>query len=542
MSPGNTDAPSSGSVRADNAAAAGDEPLRRVLAEVLDAAIAITRSDFGNIQLLDPVLGQLKIVVHRGLPQWWRDFWDAADGGAGACGTALARRERVVVEDVEESPIFFGTPALEIQRRAGIRAVQSTPLFARTGNPIGMFSTHFRQRHRPDEAEERLLDLLANHAAAMIERVQDDMALRESEERFRTLIEHAPVALAMFDADMRYLAVSRRWLRDYGLGEQDIIGRSHYDVFPEIPERWKAAHRRGLAGEVVQERGDRFERADGTVQWHHWEVRPWRKVDGAVGGLVLFTEDITECKQAEAEIAELRAEMELLTKSQIASQTAAAIAHEINQPLSACASYAEAALRLAQSEGLRSEPLRRALEGSTLQAQRAGEVVRELLQFFHAGPGAIEEVQLAQAIPRALALVEGNGHGGFHAVVDLAPDLRPVRANRVQIEKVIVNLLRNGVDAMRAAGVDPRQITITVRAVEDDGNRAMARVTVQDCGPGVREEEIQHIFMPFCSGKPAGIGMGLAISRSLIEANGGLLWCEPATGGGIFHFTVPFSS
>ncbi len=541
MSPGSKDASQRGSIRIGDPLAE-EEALQPVLVEVLDAAIAITRADFGNIQLFDPVDGRLQIVAHRGLPSWWQDFWNAADGGSGACGTALARRERVVVEDVEESPIFYGTPALEIQRRAGIRAVQSTPLVGRTGNPIGMFSTHFRRRHRPDEAEERLLDLLAQHAAAMIERVRADLALRDSEERFRILIEHAPVALAMFDSDMRYLAVSRRWLRDYGLGEQDIVGRSHYEVFPEIPERWKAAHRRALAGEVVQEREDHFERIDGTVTWHHWEVRPWRKVDGTVGGVVLFTEDISERKQAEAEISELRAEMESLTKSQIAGQTAAAIAHEINQPLSACASYAEAALRLAQSEGQGSEPLRRALEGSARQAQRAGEVVRELLQFFHAGGGAIEQVQLAQAIPRALALVEGNGHGGFHAVVDLAPDLRPVRANRVQIEKVIVNLLRNGVDAMRAAGVETRQITITVRAIEDDGNRAMARVTVQDCGPGLRAEEIQHIFLPFCSGKPAGIGMGLAISRSLIEANGGRLWCEPAAGGGVFHFTVPFAA
>ena len=541
MSPGKMDSPPSDTVGVGSPLAE-DEPLQRVLAEVLDAAIAITRSDFGNIQLLDPVGGHLKIVAVRGLPEWWCEFWNSAGRGSGACGTALARRERVVVEDVEESPIFFGTPALDIQRRAGIRAVQSTPLVDRTGNPIGMFSTHCRRPHRPDEAEARLLDLLARHAAAMIERVQADLALREGEERFRTLIEHAPVALAMFDADMRYLAVSRRWLRDYGLGEQDLTGRSHYEVFPDIPERWKSAHRRGLAGEVVREREDRFESIDGTVEWHNWEVRPWRKVDGTVGGLVLFTEDVTERKQTEAEISDLRAEMESLTKSQIASQTAAAIAHEINQPLSACASYAEAALRLAQADGQDSEPLRHALEGSARQAQRAGAVVRELLQFFQAGEGAIGEVQLAQAIPRALALVEGNGHGGFHAVVDLAPDLRPVRANRVQIEKVLVNLLRNSVDAMRGAGVEARQVTITVRAIEDDGNRAMARVTVQDCGPGLREEEIQHIFMPFCSGKPAGIGMGLAISRSLIEANGGRLWCEPAAGGGIFHFTVPFFS
>lgn len=166
------------------------------------------------------------------------------------------------------------------------------------------------------------------------------------------------------------------------------------------------------------------------------------------------------------------------------------------------------------------------------------------MQFFYVGKTTVEEVDLAQAIPRALAVVEGNGHGGFHAVVDIAAGLRPVRANRIQVEKVIVNLLRNSVDAMRAVGVSPQQTTITVCAVEEKGtDRTMALVTVQDCGPGLREEEIQQIFKPFYTTKPMGSGMGLAISRSLIESSGGRMWCEPADGhGGIFHFVLPFVS
>ncbi|MBK1716368.1 PAS domain S-box protein [Thiocystis violacea] len=131
------------------------------------------------------------------------------------------------------------------------------------------------------------------------ERKRAELALRESEERLRLFIDHAPAALAMFDRDMRYLAVSRRWLLDYGLADTDIIGRSHYAIFPEIPERWKAVHRRGLAGEVVQADEDRFERSDGRVQWLHWSVRPWQGSDGRVGGIVVFTEDISERKQAE---------------------------------------------------------------------------------------------------------------------------------------------------------------------------------------------------------------------------------------------------
>ena len=131
------------------------------------------------------------------------------------------------------------------------------------------------------------------------ERKHAQAALRESEERLRLFIEHAPASLAMFDREMRYLAVSRRWLVDYRLGDRDIIGQSHYEIFSEIPERWKAVHRRGMNGEIEQVDEDNFVRSDGTVQWLRWVVRPWYTAAGVVGGIVIFTEDITEQKKVE---------------------------------------------------------------------------------------------------------------------------------------------------------------------------------------------------------------------------------------------------
>lgn len=138
------------------------------------------------------------------------------------------------------------------------------------------------------------------------QRKRMESELREQEEKLRLFIEHAPAALAMFDTEMRYLSASRRWLSDYGL-EGALAGRSHYEVIPEIPEAWREAHRRGLAGEVLSSEGDPFLRADGSTQWIRWEIRPWYDDRGMIGGIVIFAEDISnqirvqrECEESEA--------------------------------------------------------------------------------------------------------------------------------------------------------------------------------------------------------------------------------------------------
>ncbi len=132
------------------------------------------------------------------------------------------------------------------------------------------------------------------------ERVEDP--LQATNELLRQFVQNAPAAVAMFDREMRYLLASQRWMSDYHLGDRDIVGLSHYEIFPDIPERWKEAHRRALAGAVVRSDEDRWERSDGTVEWVRWELQPWRERSGQIGGIVIFTEVITLRKRAEEEL------------------------------------------------------------------------------------------------------------------------------------------------------------------------------------------------------------------------------------------------
>lgn len=141
-------------------------------------------------------------------------------------------------------------------------------------------------------------------ALALRRRRRAEEALRASEALFRQFIEHTPAAVAMFDRDLRYLLYSKRWMTDYGLGDRDITGLSHYEVFPDIPERWKQIHQRVLAGTPEQCEEDPFERADGSVVWVRWDVRPWLDQAGEIGGIIMFTEVITERKRTELALKE----------------------------------------------------------------------------------------------------------------------------------------------------------------------------------------------------------------------------------------------
>ncbi len=242
------------------------------------------------------------------------------------------------------------------------------------------------------------------------ERKRAETALRESERMLRLFVRHAPAAIAMLDREMRYLVVSQRWMTDYRLGDRDIRGLSHYEVFPEVSDRWKEIHQRCLAGAVESCKEDPFLRPDGSVDWLSWEVRPWRKADNSIGGIIIFSELITERKQAEEEVRLLNVELEQRVRSRTAELEAAnreleafahSVSHDLRAPLRGIDGWS---LALLEDYGERLDAQgHKYLDRVRSEAQRMGRLIDDLLHLSRVGraelvPGPVDLTALAETI------------------------------------------------------------------------------------------------------------------------------------------------
>lgn len=246
--------------------------------------------------------------VHTDIVREAKFFPDSSGEGQGFPGRLLREGKPFICNECgkERCPYSQG----QTFEKAGFQSCASFPLWFQ-GEVFGALNICMAEPGFFREKEIELLQEVAFDVSFALDKIEGDArrkfaekSLAESEERLRLFIEHAPVALAMFDREMRYLSVSRRWLSGYNLDGRDLLGLSHYEVFPKIPEHWRQIHRRALAGEVVRAEEDSFTRAKGWLQWLRWEARPWRRANGEIGGIVIFSEDITERKASEKRLRE----------------------------------------------------------------------------------------------------------------------------------------------------------------------------------------------------------------------------------------------
>jgi two-component system, LuxR family, sensor kinase FixL len=375
-------------------------------------------------------------------------------------------------------------------------------------------------------------------------RHQAEQALRISEERLRLAKQAANLGVFDFDPITKIFHWDKRVYEIYG-GNPDIQG-TYEQMMAAINLHDLVARQTAFdlasdpAGNGEYKAEYRVTNStDGTERWvavfgrMHFE-------NGQATRLVGVVQDITERKLLEINLQTHRNDTESFFKQQVAARTASAIAHELNQPLAAISAYSEVALHALNEKKFNPEKLKRVFEGCVAQAQRAGTSLHELMAFLQQGELVTETFDLNDLIKDALKMAKGDGYSDFHPILQLDQHMPAVLANKTHIKKVTINLLRNGVEAMRGAGVSNAEITITVRTNTDMN---MAHVTIKDKGPGISQDKVRRIFEPFFTTKPTGIGMGLAISRALIETNGGQLWLEPNNKpGATFHFTLPFAA
>lgn len=256
-----------------------------------DAARAVGAEMYVNYQ--PPDGESMRLSTWGGLTDDERALLATMRYGELLCGRVAASRQRLVVEDIANS----GAPGTEAVKAAGYGAYAGFPLLA-GDRLLGTVAFIKRTRAGFSGDEVEFVQAVCDQVAAMLDRLRLARQLGESEERLRLFIEHAPAAIAMFDRELRYLAASRRWMSDNHL-TGDLTGRWHYEVFPRIPEAWREANRRALAGESLHSEGESFQGADGRRHWIQWDVLPWRSTDGTVGGIIVATEDVTDRREVD---------------------------------------------------------------------------------------------------------------------------------------------------------------------------------------------------------------------------------------------------
>lgn len=373
------------------------------------------------------------------------------------------------------------------------------------------------------------------------ERKSSEQEIALSEQRFRATFEQSAFGMAHVAPDGHWIRVNQKLCNILRYSHQELMQLVVQDLtHPDDVHSDMALMNQLVAGEVDHYSMEkRYIRKHGEPIWVKLTVSLVRMPQGQPNYFISVVEDIDARKRAEVELQHLRADMEQVLTSHVAIQTAAAIAHELNQPLNAIASYAEAALRLQAAGPRQSERVAYALRSASEQAQRAGRVIRELMQLLHKRETTTEPIDINGVVKDAIAIVQASRLSQFTTKIHLKSDLGLVMANRLQVEKVLVNLLQNGIEAMKAAGISTRHITVTISTMEDD---EMALISVQDRGPGLNPEAMKSVFQPFFTTKKNGLGMGLAVSRALIEAHGGKLWLDTkAEPGATFRFTLPLA-
>jgi len=497
-----------------------------------------------SILLLDP---NAKCLRHGAAPSLPSSYNEAVDGVvigpcAGSCGTAAYRAEPVIVSDIAADPLWGDYRSVALAH--GLRACWSTPILSSAGKVLGTFAIYYRQPRSPTPLDHSVIRQIVHLASIAIERNQAEEALRRSESYLAEAERLTRTgSWAWSVASRRSVYWSQENYRLFGFDPQGGIP-SDEAFYQRVHLEDRDRVRREAFLERPSEGSDfdlvfRIVLPEGAMKHIRSTGHPVRNISGDLVEYVGTSMDVTERKRADEERERLRqAQADLAHVSRVTTmgELTASLAHEVNQPIAAAVTNANTCLRWLTRDHPNVEEAREAAMRIMKDGTRAAEIISRIRQLFKKGTPQRELVDVNEIIREMIVLLRGETWRYTIAVeTSLLADLPQVMADRVQLQQVLMNLMINGIEAMKDTD-GTHELAIRSQRLQNEE----VLVSVTDSGVGLPPLQREQIFNAFFTTKPHGTGMGLRISRSIIESHGGRLWAgDNSPRGASFCFTLP---
>jgi PAS domain S-box-containing protein len=527
--------------------ALADSP-QSILQTLAEKVLEVLQADSAGLSLLTKDEKRFYWAAIAGA--WQPHIGGGTPRDSGPCGDVLDRNIPMLFTHWEQRYPYLG-PATPLAEEGLL-----VPFYV-NGKAVGTIWTIAHTKHRKFDAEDlRLLESLGRFASAayqavasiddlkfqIAEREKAETALQELakglEAKVRRLVDSNIIGIFIWNLDGRIIDANEAFLSIVGYDGDDLVsGHMHWREL--TPAEWRGVDDRHVA-EL---------KATGTVQPYEKEYfqKSGRRVPVLVGGAlfeessdegVAFVLDMTERKRTEEVLRKTQADLSHVARVATLGEMSASIAHEINQPLTAAVTSASACLRWLEAQKL--EEARRSVSRVIEEGHRASEIIGRIRSLAKKAPPQKGWLDVNQTIHEVIALARSEiQRNGVALDTQLSEHVPVILADRIELQQVILNLVMNAIEAMSGLGNGPRELVI--RSGTDESKQVV--ISVQDSGPGIDPENLGHLFDAFYTTKNQGLGMGLAISRSIIEAHGGRLWVmETASRGAVFQLALPLGS
>ncbi len=508
------------------------------LPDVLDSLIRLVERHSNGMLCSVLLLDQDGTTIRHGAAPTLPSGYVAAINGlqigprAGSCGTAMYRGALVIVSDILKDPLW--EDYREVARKFGLRACWSTPIFSPQRNVLGSFAMYYAQPRSPTEEELRLIETAADIARIAVEQQRALQALRQSEARNQAMLRAIPDWMFLTTVDGVYLDFHVQTESGLYSSPSQFLGRNIRDVLPQ-PVAGVLADATARVGR--SDETEKIEYVLGVEEAERFYEACIVRCDG--DKVLSIVRDITDRKRAELEIDAHKRELAHLSRVAMLGELSGTLAHELSQPLTAVLINAQAARQMLECQPLDVEQLRPALDDIIKNDKRAGAVIDRLRTLLRKGETTLVPVDVNEVAREVLDLAYNEFMSRRIAVTSaLQPAMPLVLGDRVQLEQVLLNLVLNACDAMDGLHAGRRQLALST--ARDAG---FVQLVVSDRGSGVPNGQLERVFEPFVTFREHGLGLGLAISRSIVTAHGGSIRAENnADGGATFRCLLPIAA